>query len=477
MTKNRSSFLLVMAVVLVLLATPLLWPVSPWLVRALALAILGLLTVVQWRKGNGLVLSSALFILPNLILVFYSIAGAVMVETLGGAAPIDDPMVYATEYARRAQATDILVVMNVVLAYGSAVELIVVQFALCLLAASTVIAGLPGVAANTPPLPRKTEILALLGMIAVVLATHRLIKGGDAPAGEVGKQLAFLLLPLAAFAIAQAARWWAAGLPGGALLLAGVTLVSWVEFIGDGIKPLALVLPSCLILVSCQRLRTLRQGLWLLMAVAILCMASVALIGFQRGNYGINNPVEGAFRSLRSKVALRQAETMFCLTSAANAASLASMEGRNPPDPGYLFGILVPRQIWPDKPDYSQGGAYAVDYCLFPPQDLARSHHSASITLLGEPLLHGGKPMLLVFGAVVVAGLAGLALAARRGPPALATSILAMTGWMVDFDQHSTLYLGNAVKVALCLIGPALLFHWLSARTARSSDPGPAPGS
>jgi hypothetical protein len=445
---------------------------SPWALRSCASIIWVTLLLSLLRNREIAKLSSSLFILPSLILVFYLLAGAILVERLGGATPINDAAEYAAEYARRAQWDILYIFKNMRLAYGSRAELMTVQFTLFLLAILAAVSGLPRPAAETPPSPGKTEILTLLGLAAGASVTARIVTAQ----AMWEHPIAFALLPLAAFTVAQAAMYWAAGWRRGGPLFVAVVLISWAGFFGQGLKPLAFMLPSCLILVVGRRKYGHRQILGLLGSLAVLSFVTITLMGVARNNINIAHLLRDPIAVIGTKVVSRQAETMFCLTSAANAADLASAGNRNPPDPGFIFGILIPRALWPDKPNYSLGGRYAVDYCLTSAFDQARSHQSASITLLGEPLLHGGRPMLGLFTLVIAAILAGLAVASERGPPALAATVLAMTGWMVDFDQHSTLYLGNAVKVALCLLGPALLFHWLERRPRGPSDPGPAPG-
>lgn len=398
-----------------------------------------------------------------------------MVETLGGPAPIDDPAVFAVEYASRQQWKDVVILENIRLAYGSQSELMVVQFILGLLATLALVASYCPAVAQTIIVPGKATILILLGMVGAAAMVNRILIIINL--SEPWQQLAFVLPPLAAFGIALAAYWWASGLRHGAWLFVMVIALSWVGFFSHGMKPLAFLLPPSLILVAMVRRYNLRQVLMVMALMGAITISSISAMGLVRQNFYPVFFLDGTIKSLQSKVILRQAETMFCLASAANTASLASANDRNPPDPAYIFSILIPRTLWPDKPNYSQGGTYAVDYCLFPAADQRKSRHSASITLLGEPLLHGGKSMLLLFTAPVVVLLAGAALMLERGPPILKVAILAMTGWLVDFDQHSTLYLGNAVKVALCLLGPALLFHWLSRRSASRSAPGPGTGS
>jgi len=471
--KDKVSPYAVACILCIISASPQIWQLSPWLIRFIVVLVF-IFTIELHRRLNNLdTLSYPIFLLPAIITIFYSLGGAIVVETLGGATPISDPAEYAAEYARRARWDDVLIFKNMRLAYGSTADLMVQQFSLGLFAAVALMSGL-GRAPSPPDTahPRFIEILAVVALVAGAVVSARLGKGGTSE-GFRG-QLGFLALPATAFAVAQTARWWALGMPRGALLFATVVMASWAAFFEQGFKPLALMLPSCLILIASHR-RLRRKTLISATALVVaLSLTTIIVRGIARGSLNPQAPlIAGIARNIASKAVFRQAETMFCLTSAANAAALAETENRNPADPGYFLGILVPRALWPEKPNYSQGSTYAVDYCLFPARDQALTTHSASITLLGEPLLHGGKPMLGAFSVVLTIVLMALAVGAKRGPPHLATAILALSGWLMDFDQLAAIYIGNMVKVAMVLALLSLAFHHLARQVSRPGKSAP----
>ena len=152
-------------------------------------------------------------------------------------------------------------------------------------------------------------------------------------------------------------------------------------------------------------------------------------------------------RIFQGKGVWRQLETGYCLgnvvKSHANQPFDASKQNF------WIIG-LVPRVLWPDKPSLSLGKVYAVKYCSKLPHLVG--HHSSSITVLGQPLIHGG-----IFGLIIHAGLLLFALAGieklNANRSALSTClVVALLPWLIDFDQDFAMYLANAVKFALVML-------------------------
>lgn len=170
--------------------------------------------------------------------------------------------------------------------------------------------------------------------------------------------------------------------------------------------------------------------------------------------------------AIHYKVWVRQMQTVACF------ASVVDQHWDAPPTHGpfYFVGALVPRVVWPEKPRVPDGGGYARQYCNIP---YAMPAHSSSVTLLGEPLIMAGPVGLLV------AGLVALLMLDRTGAVMLrggvrAAWLGAVAPWLIDFDQHFTMYVANAVKFALVLAPLALglggLAQW---RLRKQSKPCP----
>jgi len=99
------------------------------------------------------------------------------------------------------------------------------------------------------------------------------------------------------------------------------------------------------------------------------------------------------------------------------------------------------------------GKEYAVDYCSKKPRHVG--YHSSSITLLGQPIIHGGMIGLVFHAGFLLLGLAAIE-RFNANPAALpAAMIVALLPWLMDFDQDFAMYIANAVKFALVM---ALVF-------------------
>ncbi len=150
---------------------------------------------------------------------------------------------------------------------------------------------------------------------------------------------------------------------------------------------------------------------------------------------------------LHLKIILRQFETGDCFdTVLSQHASESFALGRQ----GYWLAILVPRALWPEKPDFSLGQYYAKRYCGMAHPEV--NSHSASITLLGQPLIHGGMAGLVLHGGLLLCALGFLARAGKDPESSGAVLSVALLPWLVDFDQDFALYVGNAVKFGLLMI-------------------------
>ena len=185
-----------------------------------------------------------------------------------------------------------------------------------------------------------------------------------------------------------------------------------------------------------------------LLTALLVTLAFVQIVQHTRWKVtgGSDRESSSYFRIFKSKGVWRQTETGYCL---GNVLKAHANEPFDLSKQAFWIEGLVPRILWPGKPSLSSGQKYAVDYCSKRPKYLGK--HSASITLLGQPVIKGG-----IIGLVIHAGLLLFVLAAierfNANPAALsAAMITALLPWLIDFDQDFSLYVANAVKFAMVM--------------------------
>jgi hypothetical protein len=195
----------------------------------------------------------------------------------------------------------------------------------------------------------------------------------------------------------------------------------------------ALVLTPVLLILAFQLVQTVRKP-------------ESSVIGSTRPS------VVYAAEVVSAKVIWRQMETGYCLHN------VVKQHGDNQfdlADQFFWIEILIPRAIWPDKQEFSLGSVYAHQYCGLP----KGGYHSASITLLGQPIIKSGFVGALVHGAILIClltlgGVLAQAFAAGR------VFIMALFPWWFDFDQDFAIYIGHLVKFSLIML-PVFLFTLL----------------
>ena len=159
--------------------------------------------------------------------------------------------------------------------------------------------------------------------------------------------------------------------------------------------------------------------------------------------------MEGAVKQflhvIAVKTILRQTDTGYCLSNVIRQHKNEPFTLSN-----QLFWAkgLVPRAIWQEKPSLSLGNAYAQKYCAGKPPP----PHSSSITLLGQPIIHGGWTALFLHGGLLIIGL-GCLVRLSRDPRSLSSAaVVALLPWLIDFDQDFAMYVANAVKFHLAML-------------------------
>ena len=143
----------------------------------------------------------------------------------------------------------------------------------------------------------------------------------------------------------------------------------------------------------------------------------------------------------------RQTETGYCL---GHVIKIHAQEPFEMSEHFFWVKGLIPRAFWPNKPNLSLGKEYAMKYCSRRTFEIG--HHSASITLLGQPIIKGG-----IWGLVFHVGILLFALAIvetfNANRAALSTTlVVALLPWLIDFDQDFAMYVANAVKFTLVML-------------------------
>lgn len=164
--------------------------------------------------------------------------------------------------------------------------------------------------------------------------------------------------------------------------------------------------------------------------------------------------------SIYFKLVYRQLDTGTCFAKAIDSTS----ESHPFSDTLQFFIGIVPRVIWSSKPNLSVGQEHAWQYCSIRKEDAEIWAHSASVTLLGDPVILAGWKGLLIAEATLLIGLAAVTHLAFYFGRTGVTALLALTPWTIDFDQHFSLYLAQALKCFLYML-PFLILMRLSERS------------
>lgn len=301
-----------------------------------------------------------------------------------------------------------------------------------------------------------TVWVAGLGFAAVAgFMAFRFIPGADGPG--LARQIRDGLLPIALVAAALLHVHWL-GRPGlHARFVAAVLILAAGLLLGGVGKPVFYTLASAMLLWLFASPVPLRRRLPILVMLILAGLCAVTIFSLIRdpgGQVRLQRSAEELPRGLTEKVVDRQLETGWCF----NNLMTETWRLGEPARAFYFVGAVVPRMLWPDKPSLSVGRDLGVQYCAKDPA----WNHSASVTLLGEPVLQAGGMGLAAALVFLVAGLAGLTvMGAWAGPAGLAIWI-GLSPWLVDFDQTFAMYVANAVKMLLYtspLWGAVVLCH------------------
>lgn len=253
-----------------------------------------------------------------------------------------------------------------------------------------------------------------------------------------------------------------------ALPLLSVGLVTSASLISDGnarawlllvamavAGALAVLLLAAMKIVSCAlaaaiTLLSVRRRYWkrfLLTALAgivVVTAGFIVLVSVLREETN-----QGYVLPFASKMAVRQGWTGYCLANVMDR----HLDQDSEASPLYFFAALIPRPLWPTKPSISHGAHYALTYCGMKLEDINPAKpHSAAITLLGDPIINGGRKGLFVALAALIAVVGAAGVLLQGGRRTIRIGVVAFLPWLVDFEQSFAFYLANAVKAALYMV-------------------------
>lgn len=438
------------------------WPKVPhWPVRITVALLVASVLLRLWKINPRMLLSP----LPLLS------AGAVMFFSMLPAAYI----AFSSSLEIRAAIfqDDDTRYLDVMRYFNDIGELIVLQFALSLLAIAAAIRP-----QNELTINELTEAkLRVAGQIAVsILILSALFLGLRwlMPAfaawtkSGLGAEILTYISPLTSFCVAvlacvatQVPAWRLRALAGGSLGVAALFSLFSAKtpvFIGFGSILLYVVLGS-------------RRNIRLWQAAAFgavgLTIAILALAELRSGSVfgvlgGEGQPRPPSLASIVvQKLVVRQIDTAGCFSN------VLEEHLTHPPrsSMAYFLAGIVPRAFWSEKPALSLGDQYAIRYCKMTAGAVygADSVHSASITLLGEQVVEAGLRGLILSQASLIALFLITTLLMARSSVVGHISMAATLPWLIDFDQSLTLYFANAAKMFLC-IGLATAFLWFFLR-------------
>lgn len=422
------------------------------LVQLGAVAVLFLQAHEEIRAGDKWFLTSPLYLLGAIVVVFFSLF-------LG---------VFETQFPGRP-------FHGIESFYGSDADRAFVCFGLICLATHGLLAAWH--ADGRMPHARKTNSaggrIALFGSVAMILTAINVANfiswktGGPhitAIRSTVPPALAFCGIYL----IYLTKDSWRKSLP--LVLLILVVSIAGQFFILEGKKPVFMVVAGVLFWLRLRDVSVRKlviSGVMLcVLAAALIQLVQVARVPhFSVISSDVGNPLEMLEKVFRAKAVLRQAETRFCFQNVIDRHGDQPFEAHK-----QMFWLqgLVPRLLWPDKPSLSLGQHYAQSYCM----EKKGSTHTASISLLGQPVVQGGWLGLWLHGGILVLCLAGLTRIGRHPHGLRTVWVAALLPWLIDFDQDLAMFVANAVKFSMVMAPLVVVAVWLEARSGRIEGTG-----
>jgi hypothetical protein len=359
---------------------------------------------------------------------------------------------------------------------GSRSELIIIGFAgLCLAAFALTAAFLPdnhessveGLGNRLPRAFAWGTTLVLLCVIVVLIAstTPELAAVTGTRAGkEVVAAIPVIFSFLAAVVVVTSTRQRPGQLFLGSAAVAGGIFV--LVFVNRAQMPL-LAAYSLALVVAVSMAPSPRRVIAIAMCSAALLAAVLVILVQVRPQHDTILPVGPGHRVLtmvEQKFLKRQGMSAGCFSRIADIGFSRNDHG----NPFYFVTSVVPRALWPGKPNLSRGSEFAE---LCGQNGSMESGHSESITILGEPILEAGYRGLLAAEVTLVVLLAAVTWFGLTGGPVRLIVLSALMPWLIAVEHPFALYIANAVKMALIVLPFALALHWFLHRS-RHSFPG-----
>lgn len=415
---------------------------------------------------------SPLYLLGLIVLVFYSVLPAVYVQ-LPKALSLSGYYISIVNTVKVGFGPH-----EMVLAYhGGLGEMLVLQFAaFCFALSAFSCQILHGYAIRTklcPIAPSSDKSLRAVMALTLVFVTLPAVKPhlplvAEFLSNGIGREIHDAQFPLLSFCLTTLA--YMAAISGrrhkkmmlimAALVFVGLTVAGYGR-----ITIFIILSPILLMLVvgvtTPQSLLKFSAGAFALIVCSII-LVGIFRSTFLHGQQGfeVATSLEVIKTRVVSKLFARQGISGWCLDRIARD----HLTGNHLGSPFFFTIAVVPRALWPGKPNLSRGSEYAVKYCG---QSIsAAAPHSESLTLLGEPVLNAGATGIAVAQLFLGASLLMITFLAFRGGAAGIISLTAMLPWLTVFEQHFALYTANAVKMFLFMT-PLLLVLLLFDHTYR----------
>ena len=410
--------------------------------RYISISILLLQICFEIITKNKFFLTSPLFILSSLSLVFFSFL-------LGITLNLHEPIYY----------------QRVMIAAGSDAERYIAAFALITLATHMLVLLVTNIKLQSVEIKyiQKNEVVFRLFIFFISILTlfnvYFFYTASDLTA-TLNISLRHLLPPLQAFMIFFLIR--RTFISGKKLTL--LTVFSFcIFFVGmfavhEGKIPIFIGIVALFYWLRLTKITLGKTSLCLLITL-IIGLAGLQLTSVMRSPEGsiktfftgspttelAHGNIPRVLRAPLLKILYRQSATVYCFKKVLDYGSDAPFTLS---DQFFWIKGLVPRILWSEKPKLSGGQLYTQKYCGQP----TYSHHNSSITLLGQPFIIGGNIGLFLNIGLLIFGLAGITLLTRQ-PLGLSTlSVVALSPWLIDMDQNFVLYVANLVKFFLIIL-------------------------
>jgi hypothetical protein len=440
------------------------WFIAAWLmtISALLWQLENLNSIMRWvvflgaiillirllMAGDRHYLLSPFFLIGIIGLTFYSV-----VPSLYGQLFPEPISFFGTKAPRLSHD-------NAIAYIGSQAEILILQFsAFCFLVFSIYIKWKASAKSVEPHWAKASDcpnyLLAILHFIVYTTAFMYLISkwsvfGQALFSSGLGTEFRHALAPLMSFS-ASALAYYSAKNTGNLKYFGPVTLLAALgAMIVSGLAATAvfifLIASSLYLIVIKPSLKTslcIIGGATLVLPLSIL--VTIIPSGEAKNVHTRSALFEYSAAKLTSKLVHRQTTSGHCLDGIYKKHR--SAESANP---FFFASAIVPRALWSEKPILSRGSEYAEKYCG--QLGAAKTKHSESITLLGEPLLNGGILGIVIaqFCIAVFFFFATNSLGSEQ--PAKIIFAVALLPWLATFEQHFAEYFGNLVKVMIIML-------------------------